>query len=123
MKVCIPAAEGNGLQSHPFGHFGSAPYFVVHDLSSSTTEVLDNGNQHHAHGGCQPLAALEGRNVDAIIVGGIGVRAIGKLNASGVRVYRAQEGTIADNIQALKSGTLVEMTPDAGCSQHGGCEH
>jgi len=123
MKVCIPTATDAGLRSVPHDHFGSAPYFVVHDMSSDTTEVLDNANQHHAHGACQPLSALGGRDVDAVIVGGIGAGAINKLNASGIRVYRASAGSIEDNVKALREGSLIELTPESGCQQHGGCNH
>jgi len=123
MSICIPAATNEGLSADAFGHFGSAPFFVIHDPESQSTEVLENGNAHHAHGGCQPLAALEGRPVDALIVGGIGARAIQRLNEGGIRVYRAVEGTIASNIEKLKSGSLEEITPSAGCSGHHGNEH
>ena len=37
MKVCIPAATDAGLSSTPHGIFGSAPFFVVYDMSSDTT--------------------------------------------------------------------------------------
>ena len=76
MKVCIPAATGVGLSSTPSGHFGSAPFFVVHDTESGITDVLDNSNEHHANGACQPVAALGGHRVEALIVGGIGAGAI-----------------------------------------------
>ena len=123
MKVCIPAATDAGLSSTPHGHFGSAPYFVVYDMGSDTTEVLSNSNQHHTHGACQPLSALGGRDVDAVVVGGIGAGAIVKLNASGIRVYRAGDGSIEDNVKALREGVLIELTPETGCQQHGGCNH
>ena len=123
MKVCIPAATDAGLSSAPHGHFGSAPYFVLHDTESNTTEVLGNTNQHHANGACQPLAAFDGRNINAVIVGGIGGGAIGRLNASGIRVYQAGPGLIEDNVKALREGILPEMTPETGCRQHGGCDH
>ena len=29
MKICVPVEVNNGLESRPFGHFGSAPMFVV----------------------------------------------------------------------------------------------
>ena len=123
MKVCIPAATDAGLGSAPHGHFGSAPFFVVHDMEAGTTEVLDNSDQHHANGGCQPLAAFDGRNINAVIVGGIGAGAISRLNASGIRVYQAEPGLIEDNVEALRKGALIELSPSAGCRQHGGCNH
>ncbi len=123
MKVCIPAATDTGLGSVPFGHFGSAPYFVVHDTVLKTTQVLANGNDHHAGGGCQPLAALGGLAVDAMIVGGIGAGAIHKLNAAGVRVYQSAAGSVKDNVKALQSGTLRELAAASGCQGHDGCSH
>jgi len=122
MKVCIPAATNACLSSSPFCHFGSAPYFVIHDAESSATQVLANANDHHAGGGCQPLAALGGQSVDAFVVGGIGAGAIQKLNASGVRVYQCGAGSVEDNVKALKAGTLAELTVAAGCQSHGGCD-
>ena len=123
MKVCIPAATDGGLSSLPYGHFGSAPYYVIHDLDSKATQVLPSANEHHAHGGCQPLAPLAGHRIDAMIVGGIGAGAIQKLHASGVRVYQSGAGSIEDNVNAFRQGRLPELTVEAGCRQHGGCDH
>ena len=123
MKICFPVESDNGLESEIFGHFGSAPFFVIHDTESGTTNVLNNGNQHHAHGACQPLAALGGQSVDAVIVGGIGAGAISKLNAAGIHVYQSGVGTIEDNVQALKEGSLAELMVEAGCKGHSGCDH
>jgi len=123
MSICIPAATYEGLEATAHGHFGSAPFFVFHDPSGQTTEVVENANAHHAHGACQPLAALEGRPVNELIVGGIGARAIQRLNEGGIRVYRAVEGTIASNIEKLRQGDLEEISPGAGCSGHHGTSH
>ncbi len=123
MKVCIPAATGDGFGSNPYGHFGSAPFFVVHDLDTDSTEVWQNANQHHEHGGCNPVGALGAQSIDAVIVGGIGARAIQKLNASGIRVYRAATGSIQDNVEALKAGRLPEFAPGSGCQGHDDCGH
>jgi predicted Fe-Mo cluster-binding NifX family protein len=118
MSICIPAATAEGLSAAAYGHFGSAPYFVIHDPKTHKTDVMENTNAHHAHGGCQPLAAFGDHDVDAFVVGGIGARAIARLNASGVKVFRAIAGTVAENLEKLAAGTLVEMTPEAGCAGH-----
>ena len=67
MKVCIPVSENKGMESVPFGHFGSAPEFVICDLESNEVKSINNGDLGHEHGKCQPLKALEGNKVDAII--------------------------------------------------------
>ena len=122
MKVCIPAQDELGLEGAPYGHFGSASHFVVHDTDSGATEVISNEDGHHAHGMCHPVGALGGRRIDAIIVGGIGSRAIMKLNAEGMRVYRSAPGSIRENIELLKGSKLDEITAEGACGghEHGG---
>jgi len=53
-------------------------------------------------------------------VGGIGMRALTMLNAGGKRVYRAAPGTIRENVDLLKNGTLAEVTPGDACGHHAG---
>jgi len=80
----------------------------------------------HAHGMCSPLKALDGKKVDAIVVGGIGAGAINHLNQMGIKVYRGSEGTIQDNIDLFENNTLPEITMDQACGGHGhngGCGH
>ncbi|MDD4857908.1 MAG: NifB/NifX family molybdenum-iron cluster-binding protein [Candidatus Krumholzibacteria bacterium] len=119
MKVCIPAQDSSGLEGTPYGHFGSASYFVVYDTETGQTETVDNSDSHHEHGMCHPIGALGGREIDAVIVGGIGARAIMKLNAEGMRVYRAAPGTIRENVDLLTSGKLEELSVENACGGHG----
>ena len=126
MKVCIPVNENKGMESIPYGHFGSAPEFVVCDLEAGTVESINNGDLGHEHGKCQPLKALSGTHVDAIIVGGIGAGAIMKLNAMGTKVYRGVNATIKENLELFKEGKLNEFSPQDACSHHhgeGDCGH
>lgn len=124
MKVCVPTERLQGLDSLVFGHFGSAPGFVIVDLDTMQVEEVKNGDQHHAHGMCQPLKALGGRKVDGIIVGGIGLGALNKLLAEGIAVYRAVEGTVSQNVQMIRDGKLPQFSPQFTCKGHaGGCAH
>jgi len=119
MKVCIPAVEEKGLEGMPHAHFGSATHFVIHDTDTGATDIIRNSNQAHEHGMCHPLAALDGRGIDAIVVGGIGLRALSKLQAGGMRVYRSAPRSIGENIELLKAGKLEEVTPADACGRHG----
>ena len=126
MKVAFPVQENNGMDSHVFGHFGSAPQFIITDSEKGGIEVSENPDKVHQHGQCQPLAALSGRTVDAVVVGGIGVGALNKLNSAGIAIYRAVEGTVAENLELLKSGVLPLFTLEhtcAGHGLHGPCSH
>lgn len=124
MNVCVPINQDEGLNSPVCGHFGSAPAFLRVDTESGSCEVISNNNSHHAHGMCQPLQALAGASPDALIVGGIGMGALLKLNAAGIRVFLAAAPTVAENLAALREGRLAEASPETSCGHHGhGGEH
>lgn len=126
MKVCFPVSENQGLDSQVFGHFGSAPGFVVVDMTTSEFTSINNSDQIHQHGACNPVAGLGGHQVDAIVVGGIGGGALHKLNSAGMRVFKALAGTIAENITLLRADGLPEYMPGHTCGGHGhdqGCSH
>ena len=89
MKVCFPVLKAEGMDSEVYGHFGSAPAFMVVETENNTTTTITNSDQHHAHGACNPLKALDNQRVDAIVVGGIGAGALTKLNQQGIKVFQA----------------------------------
>lgn len=126
MKIAFPTQEDSALESPVYGHFGSAHRFILVDSDDGTVETVTNEDREHDHGRCQPLAALGGKAVDAVVVGGIGAGALHKLNAAGVRVYRAVEGSVKDNLDLIRSGRLPEFTADQTCGHRhggGGCHH
>jgi predicted Fe-Mo cluster-binding NifX family protein len=114
------------LDSPVYGHFGSAPGFVIVNAEHAPAEFEEfaNNDLHHSHGMCQPLKALGGREVDAIVVGGIGMGALTKLHARGVLVYRAMEGSVGENLAFIVGGKLPRLGVEHTCAGHaGGCEH
>ncbi len=126
MKVCFPVVENQGLASQVFNHFGSAPEFVIVDVITGELQSISNGDSVHQHGACNPVAGLGGHHVDAIVVGGIGGGALYKLNTAGIRAFKANGGSISENIDMLKLGTLQEYLPGHTCGGHGhdhGCSH
>ena len=126
MKICFPVMENQGLESPVFGHFGSAPGFVVVDMNTNEVTAINNSDLIHQHGACNPVAGLGGHQVDAIVVGGIGGGALHKLNRAGMRVFQAQEGTISENIALFRTNELPEYLPGHTCGGHGhsqGCSH
>ncbi len=126
MKVCFPILENKGLESAVYGHFGSAPEFVVVDTVTNEFTLVSNTDKIHEHGACNPVAGLGGHKVDAIVVGGIGGGALQKLNRAGIRAFQSQEGTIAENIARFQADGLPEYMPGHTCGGHGasgGCSH
>jgi len=126
MKIAFPTQENKGLDSAVYSHFGSAPVFVVVDAQSGELEILDNKDLGHEHGKCQPLAAIGGTIVDAVVVGGIGGGALKKLANAGIRTYRAVEGTVSENLSLIKTDKLPVFAMDQTCQGHqgiGDCVH
>ena len=124
MKVCFAVQKDEGMDSAVYGHFGSAPAFVVVDTERQSIDTVSNKDMIHAHGACNPIMALGGQNVDAIIVGGIGGGALMKLNAAGIKVYGSMAGTIKGNLDLLISKKLPELSMENTCAGHqGGCGH
>lgn len=125
MKICFPTETLEGLSSKIYGHFGSAPGFVIVDTETRNVEEIGNNDMHHAHGMCQPLKALGGRKVDAVATAGIGLGALMKLQSQGVKVYRVEEGTVEQNIMLFGTNRLQEFQPGFTCAGHtgGGCAH
>jgi predicted Fe-Mo cluster-binding NifX family protein len=119
MKICIPTKTKEGHSAEVFEHFGSAPYFTLCDTETGEVEVIDNGNQDHEHGLCQPLSAIADKGVNGVVTGGIGARAVQNLNAAGIKVYRAVPGTVQDMVGKFQAGKLEEITAANACAQHG----
>lgn len=57
MRVCIPPRSERGLKSTASGHFGPAPYFVVHDtgVGRRSTERERGVNGYADHGRVSPF--------------------------------------------------------------------
>lgn len=119
MKLCIATHTNEGPNAPAHEHFGSAPYFAVHTPATGGWESIQNINAEHAHGSCQPMAALAGRGIGAVVCGGMGARAVQKLNAQGVRVFRARPGTAAEMAAQYLAGRLPELTVADACAGHG----
>jgi predicted Fe-Mo cluster-binding NifX family protein len=126
MKIAFPVMEDRGLESPVHNHFGSAAYFVVADTQAGTVTSAANPDQDHLHGQCQPLRALGGNQVEALVVGGIGRGALQKLTAAEIKVYRAVEGTVKENLELIQKGHLPEFGANQTCAGHatiGVCIH
>ena len=126
MKVCFAVEKNDGINSAVYGHFGSAPLFIVVDTNQKVATPVINKDVGHAHGACNPLRSIGGQPIDAVVVGGIGAGAVMKLNAAGVKVFRAVRESVRENLDLLEQKKLPELTMNDGCSGHqdgGGCGH
>jgi len=119
MMICIPIDEDQGLESPVSAHFGSAVRFMFVDTDTGACRSVANQHAHQGHGQCQPLSAVRREPVEGIVVGGIGRRALDRLVADGIGVFRSGPATVKDTVTALKAGTLARVTPADACAGHG----
>ena len=125
MKVCFPVVKADGLESEVYGHFGSAPVFLFVETDGNHLTSVNNRDQHHVHGACNPMKALNNQKVDVVVVGGIGAGALSRLNQLGIKVFQARASTVKENVMMLNNQNLPEFTLSHCCSGHGqsGCGH
>lgn len=118
MKICLPISENRGLDSPVHGHFGSAPGYLSVDTETMEATALLNWNLGHAHGECNPVQVLAEARPDAVLVAGLGARALARLREQGVRVFMAPAGTVEEAVRLFKAGRLAEAADDAACRGH-----
>ena len=126
MKICFPVQNDNGIESAVYNHFGSAPVFVVFDTDTNSIASINNRDQHHTHGACNPMKALDNQKVDAIVVGGIGAGALTRLNQMGITVHRCAGGDHRENLSLFRRKAFPCLTVQGCCGGHsndGGCAH
>ena len=123
MRIGIPTAAKAGeagAEAAVYGHFGSAPCFVIVDTDKGTFEIVENSGREHEHGQCNPFQSLESHAVDALVTGGIGQRALQLLRQRNIKVYRASaERNVAEAVLSLRSGKLQEISLSDACAHHG----
>jgi predicted Fe-Mo cluster-binding NifX family protein len=105
------------LDSQISPHFGRAPKFIVSDTESNKIEVLDNTAEHFG-GVAKTPDIIRDAGVDAILVSGIGPRAIQMFEQMGIRVFAGASGTAGNALEAFRSGDLQEATDEDACAEH-----
>jgi predicted Fe-Mo cluster-binding NifX family protein len=109
MKLCFPIATGEGMDCTIYGHFASAPWFLIVDTVIRQTYVLANCDEKNLYAGCNPFLALRDRHLDGIVVGGIGDDALRTMSMCGFRVYQAQSASVRENVELFEQQALTEV--------------
>jgi predicted Fe-Mo cluster-binding NifX family protein len=110
MKICFPVTADAGMESIIYGHFASAPFFVIIDTDTLHSSVIANCDQANPFAGCNPFSALKGLPLDGIVVGGIGDDSVRVMNMCGFRIYQACSASVAENATLFECGGLQEVT-------------
>jgi len=117
-RIAIPSMEQGGLGGVRAGHFGHCDVFTLVDVEDGKIkEVTTLPNQEHAQGGCMiPVNLLADNNVNALIVGGIGMRPLMGFRNAGIDVYYdAERAEIKPVVEDLIAGELQAIGDDEVC--------
>jgi predicted Fe-Mo cluster-binding NifX family protein len=117
-RIAIPSVNNGGLDGQRSGHFGHCDVFTLVDVEDGEIkEVSTIPNQEHVQGGCMvPVNFLAGHNVNALIVGGIGMRPLMGFRQVGIDVYHdAVRPEIRPVVEDLIAGRLPIISDDQVC--------
>ncbi|NVO00491.1 MAG: nitrogenase molybdenum-iron cofactor biosynthesis protein [Geobacteraceae bacterium] len=109
MNVCFPVITDEGLESTIYGHFASAPFFLIIDTATSQSSVIANCDPANPYKGCNPFSALSREQLDGIVVGSIGDESVRVMNICGFKIYRAISASVSESLSQFESGTLTEI--------------
>jgi predicted Fe-Mo cluster-binding NifX family protein len=129
MRVAIPSNAPGGLEAKRSEHFGHCDLFTVVNLDSNyAIDCVETvANVGHEAGGCLvPVQILRDANVNAIVVGGMGMRPMMGFTEVGIDVYFADPNRIPDvgmAVEHFTAGRLPRMRNDQACSGSGNCHH
>ena len=122
-KIAIPSNGAGGLGGTRAGHFGHCDVFTLIDVENGEIkEVSTLQNQEHVQGGCMvPVNLLSENRVNALIVGGIGMRPLMGFRQVGIDVYHDdQRAEIEPVVKDLIAGKLAQISNDQVCGGGGG---
>lgn len=121
MKLIIPV-ERKSIDAPVCPSFGRTPMYVSFDTEDGSYEFLDNAAAESQGGaGIKAAQMLVDHEAKAVISYRCGDNAANVLNAAGIVLYKAQDGTVAENIEKFKSGALVPLSEiHPGLHNHGG---
>jgi len=121
-RIAIPSMGTGGLDGERSGHFGHCDVFTMVDVENAEIKNVSTvENQSHVQGGCMvPVNLLADHNVNALIVGGIGMRPLMGFRQVGIDVYYdAERPQIRPVVEDLIAGKLPAIGEDQVCGGGG----
>jgi len=117
MKIAIPNDGQNVNQ-----HFGRSSSFIVATLENDkikTIEDVSTAEMAHQHQALVDM--MKSKEVEVVIVGGIGQGALSALEDSGLKVIKGAVGEYRKVLDEYINGTL--KSKDVTCGHHHHGEH
>lgn len=112
MKIAV-STDGQDLGSRVSPVFGRCPYFVMIEMEDNEIinfQVLENPAISQSSGAGTAAAQLVGdEGAEVIISGAVGPRAFTALKKWDILIYRAEPGSVEENVGKMLQGKLEEV--------------
>lgn len=121
-RIAIPSNGLGGIDGTRAGHFGHCDSFTFVDVEEGRIiEISTIKNLEHIQGGCMvPVNLLAENKVNALVVGGIGMRPLMGFRQVGIDVYHdAARVEIKPVVEDLIAGKLPVIRNDQVCGGGG----
>jgi predicted Fe-Mo cluster-binding NifX family protein len=120
MRIAISAENKNGLDSTVSHHFGRCPCYVLVDLEGEEIQTIQTVDNPY-YGGHQPgmvPAFIHSQEVDVMLSGGMGRRAIQFFEGYGIQVATGAGGTVRTALESFLRGELHGAKPCKESEEH-----
>jgi predicted Fe-Mo cluster-binding NifX family protein len=125
-RIAVPSMGPGGMEGERSGHFGHCDVFTLVDVEQGVIKSVSTvSNQEHVQGGCMvPVNLLAQNNVNALVVGGIGMRPLMGFRQAGIDVYYdVTRPQIRPVVEDLIAGRLPLIGEEQVCGGGGGGGH
>ncbi len=121
MKIAIPVDEKT-LESNVCASFGRTPYFLIYDVETKESIIIDNSAAASTGGaGIKAAQTIVDNKVNALLTPRLGENAADVLKSAEIKIYKTASGSAKNNIDAFIAGKLPLLDKiHAGFHGHGG---
>ena len=118
IRLAVPSDGEGGIDDVRAGHFGHGDVFTCFDIEDGKIgNITIVANKEHVQGGCMvPVQLLAQKGVNAIVVGGIGMRPLMGFKQMGIDVFHdGERREIRPVVEDFAAGKLMQIKNDQVC--------
>jgi predicted Fe-Mo cluster-binding NifX family protein len=121
MRIAISADGRNGLDGVVSSHFGRCPHYILIDVEGhevKAVNAIDNPHYGQHTPGVVP-SFIHSQDVDVMLTGGMGGRAIASFEQLGIEAVTGASGTVRRALELYLGGQLRGVQPCRESIEHG----
>jgi len=108
MNIGVAVNKKSGLKDKIAEHFGQAKYFLIYD--TEVKKFVVEFNPEYLKKPELPPDLLNRRNVNVVIAFSLGIKAYEKFKKYNIKMYKATEKSILENINDLINNNLRKLS-------------